>query len=71
MEVDEDVFDFIPSVLRKNMVHHSRIYMSRHSFSDFIITGGRNPVLYEINGKNIFSSFQLSGTIFKGFISFQ
>ncbi|XP_031617868.1 uncharacterized protein LOC116337438 isoform X2 [Contarinia nasturtii] len=68
MDVDEDVFDFLPSVLRKYMIYHCRIYTNAQHFSDFIITGGQDAVLYEVNGKNILSSFHLSDTIFKDIV---
>lgn len=70
MDVDEDVLDFLPSVLRKCMIYHSRVYTSAQNYSDFIITGGRNPVLYEVNGKHIQSSLHLNETAFTGIFAY-
>lgn len=69
MDIDEDIFDFLPSVLRKYIIYYCRIYSSVKNFTDFLLTGGRDPVLYEVSGKNILSSLHLNETIFKG-ISF-
>lgn len=66
MDVDEDIFDFLPTMVKKNMIYHGRIYVERDKFSDFAITGGNHPVLYEIIGKQILSSLQLNDTVFKG-----
>lgn len=69
MEVGEDVFDYLPSVLKKYMIYYCRVYTNATTSSDFILTGGRNAVLYEIQGKQILSSFNLNSSIFKGFFS--
>lgn len=66
MDVDEDIYDFLPSVLRKYIIHYCRIFTSAKNFTDFLLTGGQDPVLYEVNGKNILSSVHLNDTIFKG-----
>lgn len=66
MDVDEDIFGFLPSVLRKYMIYHGRVYTNATSFTDFIITGGKEPVLYEVKGKQILSSVHLNSTIIKG-----
>lgn len=66
MDTDEDIYDFLPFVLRKYIIHYCRIYSNAKTFTDFIVTGGRDPVLYEINGKNILSSLHLNNTVFKG-----
>lgn len=65
MDVDEDVYDYLPSVVKRNMVYHDRIYTNAKCYSDFVVTGGQNPVLYDIKGKQILSSFHLN-TVFKG-----
>lgn len=67
MEVDEDIYDFLPLIAKKNMVYHCRIYTDVEKFSDFVLTGGKYPNLYEIVGKQILSSIQLNDTVFKGF----
>lgn len=67
MDVDEDIFDFLPTMVKKNMIYHCRVYIDRDKFSDFVITGGNYPVLYEIIGNQILSSLQLNDTVFKGF----
>lgn len=66
MEVDEDIFDFLPAMVKKSMIYHCRVYIGVNKFSDFVLTGGNYPVLYEILGKQILSSLQLNGTILKG-----
>lgn len=66
MDTDVDIYGFLPSVLRKYIIHFCRIYTNAKTFTDFILTGGRDPVLYEVNGKNILSSVHLNDTIFKG-----
>lgn len=66
MDVDEDIYEFLPSMLRKYMIYHGRIYTNAKHFTDFIVTGGNDPVLYEIKGKQILSSLHLNTTIFKG-----
>ncbi|XP_055321469.1 uncharacterized protein LOC129577824 [Sitodiplosis mosellana] len=65
MDIEEDIYDFLPSVLRKYIIHYCRIYTNAKTFADFILTGGRDAVLYEVNGKNILSSLHLNDTIFK------
>lgn len=66
MDVDEDFFDFLPAMVKNNLIYHCRIYVGADKFSDFVVTGGNYPVLYEIIGKQILSSLQLNDTIFKG-----
>lgn len=66
MNVDVDVFEYLPAVVRANMIYHSRVYTDATIFSDFVLTAGQNPVLYEVNGKQILSTLQLTKTIFKG-----
>lgn len=66
MDVDENVFVHLPSMLTKCMIYHCRVYTDPTNASDFILTGGRDPVLYEIQGKQILSSFHLKNSIFKG-----
>lgn len=66
MDVDEDIYDYLPYMLKKCMIYHCRIYTDSVNSSDFILTGGRNPVLYEVHGKQILSSFHLSNSVFKG-----
>lgn len=68
MDVDEDIYDFLPSVLRKYIIYYCRIYTSAKKFTDFLITGGQDPVLYEVSGKNILSSLHLNETIFRGML---
>lgn len=70
MDVDEDIYEFLPSVLRKYMIYHGRIYTNAIYFTDFILTGGQDPVLYEVKGKEILSSIHLNTTIFKGNLIF-
>lgn len=70
MDIDADIFDFLPSILRKYMIYHCRIYTNAKHFSDFIVTGDKDPVLYEVNGKNILSSIHLSSSIIKGIFHF-
>lgn len=66
MDVDEDVYDFLPAIVKNNMIYHCRVYVGADKFSDFAVTGGNHPVLYEIVRKQIVSSLQLNGTIFRG-----
>lgn len=66
MEVDEDIYDFLPAMVKKAMIYHRRVYIGVNKFSDFVVTGGNYPVLYEILGKQILSSLQLNDTILKG-----
>lgn len=68
MVIDEDIFNFLPTVVKKNMVYHCRVYTDTVEFSDFVVTSGQYPVLYEINGKQILSSLQLNDTIFQGIL---
>lgn len=67
MDVDEDIYDFLPTLVKNHMIYHCRVYTDRVKFSDFVVTGGNYPVLYEICGKQILSSLQLNDTVFKGF----
>lgn len=67
MDVDEDIYDFLPFTVKANMIYHCRIYTSADEFSDFVITGGNRPVLYELAGRQILSSLQLDDDrLFKG-----
>lgn len=66
MDVDGDVYGFLPTVLRKYMIYHDRVYLNAKDFSDFMLTGGKNPVLYEIKSKQILSSLNLNNSVFKG-----
>lgn len=66
MDVDEDAFDYLPTVVKQNMIYHNRIYTNANYFTDFVVTGGQDPILYDIKGKQILSAFHLN-IIFKGF----
>lgn len=68
MEIDDQSLYEIPSALKKYLIFKCRVYTSAKRFSDFILTGGSNPTLYEIKQKNILSSQRLREiAIFKGF----
>lgn len=67
MEIDDQSLDEIPCTLKKYLIFKCRVYTSDNKFSDFILTGGSNPTLYEIKQKNILSSQQLREIgVFKG-----
>lgn len=66
MDVDGDIYDFLPTLPRKYMIYHGRVHTNARDFSDFILTGGQNPVLYEVKAKHILSSLHLNNSIFRG-----
>lgn len=69
MEVNDVHSNDIPRILRDCMLFRCRVYNNAKRHSEFILTGGRQLILYEIQHGNILCSCNFTELgYFKGYL---
>lgn len=67
MEIDEMTDENMPSNLHRFALFTCRAYSNRTQYTDLMLTKG--PIIYELKGKHILTSCDLTITVLKGWVS--